>query len=268
MTVVRENPKSLFFYFLSKTQAAWLTAFVFCACGVLLHHSSLTREWLIQGHQTTWLPGQFWLFVTQWGDAGQCLLLMLVFFARDGGKLALVLKTWLLGIPVSVVLKHTLNIPRPLNVLDAQWLQAIGQPPLLGHSMPSGHSMAAGSAAALLFLFMRSDRPRLVWVGLVLCALVALSRVSVGAHWPADVVTGFGLGGLLVILACHWEKLQPWALNPDALWTRFGLVALQALVLYLVWIPPVEGFGMALARWTISAGVVLGVLTLWPRARD
>ncbi len=267
MTVVRENPKSLFFYSLSKTQAAWLTAFVFCACGVLLHHSSLNQEWLILGHQKTWLPEQFWLFVTQWGDAGQCLLLMLILFARDGGKLALILKTWLLGIPFSIVLKHTLNIPRPLNILEAEWLQAIGQPPLLGHSMPSGHAMAAGSAAALLFLFMRSDRPRLLWAVLFLWALVALSRLSVGAHWPADVVTGFGLGGLLVILACHWEKFQPWVLNPDALWTRFGLVSLQALVLYLVWIPPLEGFGMALARGAISAGVLLSVLFLWPRAR-
>jgi hypothetical protein len=166
-----------------------------------------------------------------------------------------------------MVLKHTLNIPRPLNVLDAQWLQVVGQPPLLGHSMPSGHAMAAGSAAALLFLFMRSERPRLEWVVLLLCALVALSRVSVGAHWPADVVTGFGLGGLLVILACHWEKFQPWVLNPDALRTRFGLVALQVLVLYLVWIAPLEGLGMALARGAISVGVVLGVLTSWPRAR-
>jgi hypothetical protein len=81
------------------------------------------------------------------------------------------------------------------------------------------------------------------------------------------VVTGFGLGGLLVILAHHWERFQPWVLNPDALWTRFGLVTLQALVLYLVWVAPLEGFGMALARGAISAGVLLGVLTLWPRAR-
>jgi membrane-associated phospholipid phosphatase len=249
------------------SQSAWLTALICIACGIGLHHSSLNQDWLILGHQKTWLPEQFWLFVTQWGDAGQCLLLMLILFPRNGGKLALILKTWLLGIPVSMVLKHTLNIPRPLNVLEAQWLQAIGQPPLLGHSMPSGHAMAAGSAAALLFLFLRSERHRLQWVVLLPCALVALSRVSVGAHWPADVVTGFGLGGLLVILACHWEKLQPWVLNPDAPWTRYGLVALQVLVLFLVWAAPLEGFGMALARGTISAGVLMGVLTLWPLAR-
>jgi membrane-associated phospholipid phosphatase len=267
MTVVRENTNSLPAYSPSVTQTAWLTALMCIACGVWLHHSSLNQEWLIQGHQKTWLPEQFWLFVTQWGDAGQCLLLMLFLFARDGGKLALILKTWILGIPVSVVLKHTLNIPRPLNVLEAEWLQVVGQPPLGGHSMPSGHAMAAGSAAALLFLFMRSERPRLQWVVLLLCALVALSRVSVAAHWPADVITGFGLGGLLVILACHWEKIQPWVLNPNALRTRFGLVALQVLVLYLVWVAPLEGFGMALARGVISAGVLLGVLTLWPRAR-
>lgn len=267
MTVVRESPNSLPAYSPSVSQTAWLTALMCIACGVWLHHSSLNQEWLIQGHQETWLPEQFWLFVTQWGDAGQCLLLMLILFARDGGKIALILKTWLLGIPVSVVLKYTLNIPRPLNVFEAEWLQAIGQPPLGGHSMPSGHAMAAGSAAALLFLFLRSDRPRVQCVTLFLCALVAFSRLSVAAHWPADVMMGFGLGGLLVILASHWEKIQAWGLNPDALRTRFGLVALQSFVLLLVWIPPLEGFGMALARCAISAGLLLSVLTLWPRAR-
>lgn len=266
MTVVRDNPDSLAVYLPSVTQIAWLAALICIACGIWLHHSSLNQEWLILGHQKTWMPEQFWLFVTQWGDAGQCLLLMMILFAHDGGKLALVFKTWLLGIPVSMVLKHTLNIARPLNVLEAQWLQAIGQPPLLGHSMPSGHAMAAGSAAALLFLFIRSDRPRLLCLGLFLCALVAFSRLSVGAHWPADVVTGFGLGGLLVILACHWEKLQAWGLNPDSLWSRFGLVALQALVLYLVWFAPLEGVGMALARGVISVGVLAWVFNSWPRA--
>jgi undecaprenyl-diphosphatase len=133
--------------------------------------------------------------------------------------------------------------------------------------MPSGHAMAAGSVAALLFIFMRSDRPWRQWLVILLCLLVAVSRLSVGAHWPADVVTGFGLGGLLVILACHWEKIQAWRLNPDSLRTRYALVALQALVLLLVWIPTVEGFGMALARWAISAGVLVAVLTSWPRSR-
>ena len=267
MTVVRERPDSLAVYSPLVTQTAWLTALICIAGGVGLHHSSLNHEWLIQGHQKSWLPEQFWLFVTQWGDAGQCLLLLLILFARDSDKLALILKTWLLGIPVSLVLKQTLNFPRPLNVLEAQVLQVIGQPPLSGHSMPSGHAMAAGSVAALWFIFMRSERAWRQWGVILLCLLVALSRLSVGAHWPADVVTGFGLGGLLVILACHWERVQAWSLDTDSLKTRLGLIALQALVLLLVWIPPVEGFGMALARWVISAGVLVAVLTTWPRSR-
>ena len=267
MTVVRESLDSSAVYSPMVAQPVWLAALTCIACGFGLHHSSLNQEWLIQGHQNAWLPEQFWLFVTQWGDAGQCLLLLLILFANDSSKLALILKTWLLGITVSLVLKQALNFPRPLSVLEAHVLQVIGQPPLLGHSMPSGHAMAAGSVAALLFMFMRSHRPWRQWTVILLCSLVALSRLSVGAHWPADVVTGFGLGGLVVILACHWEKLQPWVLNPAASRTCLGLIALQVLVLYLVWIPPLEGFGMALARGAISAGVLLGALALWQRAR-
>ena len=111
------------------------------------------------------------------------------------------LKTWLLGALVSQLLKRAFDIPRPAAVVEPAWLFLIGHPPLSGHSMPSGHSMAASSAAAILLLLMPAHRRWLLPVVLSLSVLVACSRVAVGAHWPADVLVGWGLGWWAVAAA-------------------------------------------------------------------
>jgi len=92
-------------------------------------------------------------------------------------------------------LKTTLDFPRPLRALPPNSVHVIGIP-LYRYSLPSGHSTFAATVAASLWPVMtRTGR-----VGLVLFALwVGVSRVSVGAHFPADVLAGFLLG-LVVVL--------------------------------------------------------------------
>lgn len=57
-------------------------------------------------------------------------------------------------------------------------------------SMPSSHTMAA----AVLATWMAIVFPRVRWVGFVLVAIVALSRVRFQHHWPSDVFVGAALG--------------------------------------------------------------------------
>ena len=57
-------------------------------------------------------------------------------------------------------------------------------------SMPSSHT----SGAAALAVAVWSVYPKLRGVGMVMIALVALSRVVFGAHYPSDVVLGAGVG--------------------------------------------------------------------------
>ena len=57
-------------------------------------------------------------------------------------------------------------------------------------SFPSGHATTAFAAAVATAILV----PRLRWPALLLAALVALSRVYLGVHFPLDVLAGALLG--------------------------------------------------------------------------
>ena len=110
-------------------------------------------------------------------------------------------------------IKHHLPSPRPFLALGAGHLDVIGTP-LSAGSMPSGHSAMAFAMLAVLV----AERRRFVErsavggflvsdLGLALVTLltfgIALSRLAVGAHWPADALVGGGLGLVFGGLAPH-----------------------------------------------------------------
>ena len=106
--------------------------------------------------------------------------------------IAYLLDGWLLS-----WLKPMLDFPRPLLALPAGMVHVVGKPELY-HSLPSGHSSFAMLVVASLWPVLRSWG-RLVGVGFVLW--VGLSRISLGAHFPADVLAGFVSALLVVVLA-------------------------------------------------------------------
>jgi membrane-associated phospholipid phosphatase len=103
-------------------------------------------------------------------------------------------------------LKHLLEVPRPAAVLAQDSFNIIG--PVLGHNaFPSGHSVTALVLAGIGWLYLRS--PWLKALVLMVGVTAALSRIMVGAHWPADVCAGM-LGGWLsayagVALSRRWR---------------------------------------------------------------
>lgn len=144
-------------------------------------------------------------FYTKLGDAGLlwiALSLGLLFCKRTrragaAGLLALILG----ALCTNVVLKHLVARPRPwLTVEGLVHLVAEHDP----NSFPSGHTCAAFAAASA---WARALPRR--WMGVtavVLAALMGLSRLYVGVHFPSDVLAGMAVGLLCGFLA--WMLLN------------------------------------------------------------
>ena len=92
------------------------------------------------------------------------------------------------------LLKAAFDYPRPLAVLGSTAVVVLGSPDT-AHSFPSGHAAYAPlMAAALLPGLSRWGQTALVIYALLVC----LSRISVGAHFPADIVAGAAISIVMV----------------------------------------------------------------------
>lgn len=95
-------------------------------------------------------------------------------------------------------LKPILDFPRPPLALPAGTLNIVGLPEY-HHSLPSGHSSFAMLVTASLWPVLNRN-----WriAGAIFVLWVGISRVSLGAHFPADVMAGF-LSSLAVVLLVY-----------------------------------------------------------------
>lgn len=105
------------------------------------------------------------------------------------------------------VLKRLFQRSRPLG----PWLAEAS-----GFSFPSGHSVVAitfyGVMGFLLIRYLRSRALRWVALGgsLLLVALIGISRIYLGVHYPSDVLGGYALGGawaiICLVIAGAWRR--------------------------------------------------------------
>jgi undecaprenyl-diphosphatase len=86
--------------------------------------------------------------------------------------------------------------PRPY-MRHAEIIQ--GAAALDQYSFPSGHTLHAVSFSILVV----ARFPELAWVLAPLSALIALSRIVLGLHYPSDVAAGALLGALLAGLGLY-----------------------------------------------------------------
>jgi undecaprenyl-diphosphatase len=149
----------------------------------------------VHQHASPWLTALL-SRVTYLGDwpvilAGTCVLLLVCWYCKQRGLLLLVLVTMAGAGILDGTLKLAFHRPRPDPFVGAKpgtW------------SFPSGHALISlcfyGLIAGILSLRANRGWQRaVIWASAsLLVALIGLSRVYLGVHWPSDVVAGYAAG--------------------------------------------------------------------------
>ena len=126
------------------------------------------------------------------------------------------------GFPVTLAALSGLAIYKPMKHLFLRLrpdvsLHLVEQG---GFSFPSGHAVTSVIVFGLLFYLIRKhcNRPALrnvlSGICLLLAVLVGPSRIYVGVHWPTDVLTGWCIGGgVLLIFLVILDVLDTWKIR-------------------------------------------------------
>ena len=113
--------------------------------------------------------------------------------ARGLAELSVILFSGAASYVVAFIVKHIVASPRPVEVIKD--LPTLIQE-AAGTAFPSGHTALVFGLAIALLLYDRF----LGIAALVIAAVVGLSRVAAGVHWPIDILGGIVVGGIVALI--------------------------------------------------------------------
>lgn len=143
--------------------------------------------------------------VTVFGGAtGLLFLLSVLYWVGDRRPTALVVSFTLTALAVTLALKAGVGLPRPPAAV--QLVAHDGDP----YGFPSGHAVA--SVVVYGGLVLATERFR-SWRGVAaataIALLIGLSRVVIGVHYLGDVLVGFGVGVVLLLVMWRITRGDP-----------------------------------------------------------
>jgi undecaprenyl-diphosphatase len=86
------------------------------------------------------------------------------------------------------------------------YLELSGVHTLISSSGPSFPSAHASRAFAVAFLLWMNTRRSFGFLAFIVAALIAISRVYLGVHWPSDILFGALFGLVLAALFFYYQK--------------------------------------------------------------
>lgn len=135
------------------------------------------------------------IFITDTAAAiafGIPVILLIISYARKNAMLRQNAFRILISVALSAiianVLKYTIDLPRPYEIYPFIEKLSVGGSP----SFPSGHTADAFAFAVAVGVVYR--KWYFLTAGLIWASLVGYSRMSLGVHFPSDVLAGAIIG--------------------------------------------------------------------------
>ena len=197
--------------------AAIITVVAFITFMVIMYtiNSGIEFSWEkpIQQYFQAWNVGTLHIFYTYWTELGSrmgiglMILLLVVWIWRtqqDFVAIAIVAIAVAATDRLNVLVKHLVARDRP--TIDPS-IDAVG------YSFPSGHAMLSIITYSLMAYFLtRAIRQKgkqiLIWLAaFVIIIVTGISRVVLSAHYPSDVIAGYCLGFVCLIITIKLYKL-------------------------------------------------------------
>ena len=172
----------------------------------------------------------FFSLITAFGEETLFMVIAMVVFWCVNKKQGYYLFTvGFFGTVCNQFLKMVFRIPRPwvrdpnFTVVESAVEEATG------YSFPSGHTQ---SSVGLFGGMARWKNPRWLQIfSLVLCVLVPFSRLYLGVHTPADVLTSVGVALLLVLVG--YPLFYQYGDSPRFMYAVLGTLTLAVMGLTL-----------------------------------
>lgn len=174
----------------------------------------------------------FFSFITLCGEETVFMAIgLIVFWCFDKRQGYYLLCVGFLGTVINQFLKMVFRVPRPWIKNPDFTIVESAREAATGYSFPSGHTQ---SSVGLFGGIARWNRDRLLRIVMtVLCVLVALSRMYLGVHTPADV----GVSIVLALLLVFWgyPLFQKAADSPKLMYTIFSVLT-AVMIAYLCFV--------------------------------
>ena len=146
--------------------------------------------------------------------------------------------------------------PRPFQY-DSRVKEIVGAG---GGGFPSGHTQ--GTLVFWGYLALRFRRPFLWVIAGLLLILIPLSRLYLGVHFPTDLLGGYLIGAILLLLYLWFEpRVETWLVRKGIIWQICAALVVPSLMIFFC---PGEGkYGIGSAATLMGMGMGFILERLW-----
>lgn len=183
----------------------FLSIFTFLASGVVrekLHNFDTTIYQFIIQFKTFWLTNTFKIITSFSNSICLLLLCLIAIFIFNNKQKAAYLFLNLVNICIlNTLLKEIFSRSRPFELMLIEEN---------GYSFPSGHSMASMAFYGFIIYLISQSKWNKKWKYIfyfVLCLLIfliGLSRIYLGVHYASDVIAGFSISFVYLLIFIYF----------------------------------------------------------------